>query len=223
MQQPAGDTAMADQAAAAQQLGEQAWGGAPAAVASAFQEQAQQAQQAATQFQNGLPVVFMPPEAGVAAGGASTLPMTEQQQQQWGAAPAAAVAGVAAEQGGTLLPGLTSMSAAEAEARAAAESDEEEYWALPTAPLLRLEFQQLALAGSEGQRQPLLPAPDMLPGALQLAGAGALCIRGWMVAGVLAGCPTTLSQPPACRRPAGCSAPRAVGGAHCLGGGPGRA
>jgi hypothetical protein len=67
------------------------------------------------------------------------------------------------------LPGLTSVTAAEAEARAAAESDEEEFWALPTAPLLRLELQPLANGGHMGEpeaRRPLPQAPDMLPGVM---------------------------------------------------------
>ena len=66
------------------------------------------------------------------------------------------------------LPGLTSITAAQAEARAAAESDEEEYWALATAPLLRLEFQPQPTG--EDERRPMLPAPDMLPGRLGLVG-----------------------------------------------------
>ena len=129
---------------------------APMGVAQ--QQQPQQQQQQQQQFDNGLPMVL--------GGGGAALPMVQPQ----GGAAAAPLAWQPAL--GGELPGLTSVTAAEMEARAAAESDEEEFWSLPTAPLLRLEQlyqyqrQQAAAMGLEAaDRRPLLPAPDMLPGA----------------------------------------------------------
>lgn len=81
------------------------------------------------------------------------------------------------------LPGLGGASAAQLEALAAAESDEEEYFTMPTAPLLRLE--RLALfaeeEGREGQQgdRRLQTAPDMLPGALPSCPASVRRIEHW--------------------------------------------
>lgn len=144
---------------------------APADIAAVFgAAPASQQQQGSMQFENGLPVVL--------GGGGGGLPLVQPQ----GGAGAGAGAGVPAWQQplGGELPGLTSVTAAEMEARAAAESDEEEYWSLPSAPLLRLEQlyayqrRQAAEAGGDGgERRPLLPAPDMLPGApLAVPGRG---------------------------------------------------
>ena len=160
-------------------------------------DQQEQQRMAATQFGDGLPVVFMPAAAAGANGGAS-LPMVQHQQHEqlqsqhglgaWqppqqpgaGATSAAGFAAAATEE----LPGLSSVTAAEAEARAAAESDEEEFWALPTAPLLRLELQSLANGGHMGEpeaRRPLPQAPDMLPGVM-LATYQLVCgTRHWHV------------------------------------------
>ena len=68
---------------------------------------------------------------------------------------------------GDELPGLHGTAPQHIEARAAVESDEDECWALPTGPLLRLE--QLLRAGTSASEpgQQLIPAPDMLPGGLR--------------------------------------------------------
>lgn len=132
---------------------------------------------AATHFENGLPMVFMPT-------GPDAAPLLQQQQQptsEWGQRQAGVAAwpqsgAQAAGMGPSFaeppaeLPGLTSTSAEEMAARAAAESDEEEYLTLPTAPLLRLELLSLA-AGDDGRKR-LQPAPDMLPGAPPMGRAG---------------------------------------------------
>jgi hypothetical protein len=61
------------------------------------------------------------------------------------------------------------MAAAEAEATAAADSEEDESWALAMGPLLRLDQLEQALlvgSGEDGEERKILPlAPDMLPGA----------------------------------------------------------
>ncbi|PRW61593.1 Transcription initiation factor TFIID subunit 1 isoform C [Chlorella sorokiniana] len=125
-------------------------------VIARFGEQQQAQQEAAQQQQWGQPAAAQQPWGALQPGAAAW-------QQQAAAEPpvqhlAAPLLGAEPVED---LPGLVSISAAEAEARAAAESDEEEYWALATAPLLRLEFLPEP-AEEEERRRPMLPAPDML-------------------------------------------------------------
>lgn len=153
-------------------------------IAAMFAQQPPVAQQpglGGMPFENGLPmngVPLMPggtdpaaalqPQSGHWVQQQPTLGGWPEQQlgQQFGAFVAAPMpaADLPAE-----LPGLSGASAAELEARAAAESDEEDYFTLPTAPLLRLELLALSAKEGEDDAQELrrLPAaPDMLPGAL---------------------------------------------------------
>ena len=170
-----------------EQQQDQPWGelGAGADIAAVFAQQPQPADHIGSSYLENVPPEQLPLADAVARFGMQQQQAQQQQaQQQWAQPPAPqqqwgqpqpevaawqqpqAPAPQVEQQpgGGEELPGLTSMAAAEAEARAAAESDEEEYWALPTAPLLRLEYQQ-QLADEEGRR-PLRPAPDMLAGEL---------------------------------------------------------
>lgn len=136
-------------------------------------------------FENGLPMngdPFVPGGTAAAAGpmqpqsgqwGQHQPDMSawpgQQTGQPFGAFPAASLPAAIADHQPPELPGLSGASAAELEARAAAESDEEDYFALPTAPLLRLELLTLSASGGEdGQHgfKRLQAAPDMLPGAL---------------------------------------------------------
>ena len=132
---------------------------AQADIAAMFQQQpVEQQALGVAQFGGGLPLVFNPPAAG--PGASAALPMLSMVQQQHQLQHQPGQLGFSDE-----MPGLTSAAAAETAARAAADSDDEEFMALPRAPLLRLELQRLMPAGGEdGSERALRPAPDMLPG-----------------------------------------------------------
>lgn len=168
------------------------------------QEQQQQLP-AATQFDNGVPPMLVPAAAAGTPGLDVPFPVLLQQQHEaqqphWGQRdPGMTTLQQQNQQqlaeslpdvnaiGAAHLPGLSSVHAAEAASRTAADSDEEESWALPTGPLLRLErVGDLAGArggGSDEDRQhrgPMPPLPDMLPGGMHRSNSGGAAIHPYM-------------------------------------------